>query len=166
MSFEEMWYTIIQHQWFRCTLGCRLVSCRIVMGSGLAAVWPTMVGPKTRARLLMSILVSKLCETLRFYSIRLRFNCLTSKLSLLNIMKLGTVEVLGVHLALKQFNTIKSRWNRKIRRKGQTDLRTVWLSAHPIWMICIFQILFLISCVMTCISQLSLLVLYSGDSSS
>lgn len=47
------------------TLGCRLVSCKIVMGSGLGTAWPTIVGPNTRARLLMSIRVSVLSATLQ-----------------------------------------------------------------------------------------------------
>lgn len=46
------------------TLGCLLVSCRMVMGSGSGTAWPTSVGPKTLARLLTSILVSALWDTL------------------------------------------------------------------------------------------------------
>lgn len=60
------------------TLGCRLVSCRIVIGSGLGTACPTIVGPKTRDRLLMSILVSKLSATLkeliRFSTDQLMYN--------------------------------------------------------------------------------------------
>lgn len=55
----------------RPTLGCLLVSCRIVIGSGLGTAWPTIVGPNTRAKLLMSIRVSTLIATLQNHNIYL-----------------------------------------------------------------------------------------------
>lgn len=72
LTAEEAW----RNESVRPTLGCRLVSCRIVMGSGLGTAWPTIVGPNTRAKLLMSIRVSKLSATLQDFK---RFN-----LSLMN----------------------------------------------------------------------------------
>jgi len=46
------------------TLGCRFVSCRSVIGSGSGTAWATIVGPKTLAKLVTSILVSGLWATL------------------------------------------------------------------------------------------------------
>lgn len=58
------------------TLGCRFVSCRMVIGSGSGTAWPTIVGPNTRARLVMSILVSLLWATLHMMEIILKYNSL------------------------------------------------------------------------------------------
>lgn len=47
------------------TLGCLFVSWSSVIGSGSGTAWPTIVGPKTLARFVTSILVAGLWATLK-----------------------------------------------------------------------------------------------------
>lgn len=102
---------------FHRTLGCRFVSCSMVMGSGSGTAWPTRVGPNTLAKLFTSILVSTLSETLgekkrgRFHSV----------LSIMKV-KLYCRKVMGLDGSKR-----KTAMNLKLRLKCKKNYFCRWI---------------------------------------